>query len=141
MSNDPCIRCSYSPSLKVTGRWVIQLPISAVSQNRLSGRTSSVTRRMYSALRNKFEKLIEPVTSHIPRAEAKRRVTFTRVYAKGKRAYDDDNLTAGFKGARDVLTRLGLLLDDKAAFLEAHYSQRPGPADGVEIVIEDVDWQ
>lgn len=138
--NDPCGRCSYSPSAKVLATYTINLPISAVSQNRLSGRTSAVTRRMYSALRNKFERLITPLAVGIPAAKTKRRVTFTRVYKKGKRPYDGDNLIAGFKGARDVLTRLGLLVDDTAKFLEAHYAQRLGPDDGVEIAIEDIDW-
>jgi Holliday junction resolvase RusA-like endonuclease len=138
--NTPCGKCRYDPTLRVINTYTVKLPISAVSQNRLSGRTAATTRRMYSALRNRFEKLMVPLVGSIPSARGKRRVTFTRVYKKGKRPYDDDNLTAGFKGARDVLTRLGLLVDDTAKFLEAHYSQRPGEEDGVEVVLEDLEW-
>jgi Holliday junction resolvase RusA-like endonuclease len=140
VTNDPCRKCSYSPTLPVLATYSMRLELSAVSQNRLKGRTSDATQRIYSGLRNKFLKLMTPQAEAIPQATDKRRVTFTRVYGKRKKAYDSDNFTAGMKGARDGLTKLGLIKNDNAQWLEAHYQQVPGDDDCVIITIEDIQW-
>lgn len=141
--------CEYDPTLKVLGSWKLCLDIEAVSLNKLKGKTSAVTARMYSARRNKFERLITPLIGHIPIATARRRVTFTRIYKvfkkqtrteRSKFRFDNDNISYGFKGARDVLTRHNLLIDDNDKYAQVFYLQRPGPEDAVEILIEDVAW-
>ena len=48
------------------------------------------------------------------------RVTFTR-YSAG--TLDDDNLPGAFKPVRDVLTELGVIANDDARHIEAHYAQ------------------
>ncbi len=135
-----CKRCQYDPDAKVLASYLVVLPMAAVSQNQLTGRTSFTTRRMYTALRNKYERLLAPQVKNIPPAKTKRRITFTRVYRKGRRLLDSDNLVAGFKGARDVLTRLSMIIDDTAKYSEVHYLQKPGPEDAVEITLEDLQW-
>nr|WP_320131982.1 hypothetical protein [uncultured Holophaga sp.] len=51
----------------------------------------------------------------IPRARGKRRLTIER-HARG--TLDEQNLIGGAKGIIDDLVQLGLLVDDKPAFLE-----------------------
>lgn len=111
--------------------------MSAPSQNKLTGRAARYKRQK---LKDQFKDLAKLQSEAIPKAKTKRRVTFLRVYRKGKRKYDNDNLVAGFKGPRDVLKELGLIVDDNPRFIEAHYEQMPGIKDGIYITIEDVDW-
>ncbi len=137
--NDPCIKCSYSPSLTVTRKWRIDIDVSAISQNKLKGRYSSAASWRYYSKKKEFMAALVSVTARVPKADSKRRVTFTRVY--DGREFDPDNLVSGFKGCRDVLTELGLIVDDNRKWLEAHYSQEKGDRDRVYFLIEEIqEW-
>lgn len=134
--NIPCEMCDYNPTLPIEySVAVVTLP--SLSGNRLFGLKRGQG-WAYTAARNKIQTLLEKES--VIRATKKRRVIFTRVYGKGKRAFDNDNLITGFKPFRDVLTRIGWIVDDTPKWLEAHYNQHKGDEDMTIILIQDVTW-
>ena len=54
----------------------------------------------------------------------KRHVTYTRMMSKGQRAFDEDNLIAGFKGIQDALKKAGIIKEDTPDWIEATYKQK-----------------
>lgn len=140
MNNIPCTYCEWDPTLKVTARWAAVLNTPAVSQNQLKGNGRGRSGWVYRKVRDHFFELLKANSRAIPKATECRRVFFTREYSKRCRPYDRDNLVAGFKPVRDALTMLGLIKDDNAQWLQAHYTQQPGDKNRVLIVIETVVW-
>ncbi len=65
---------------------------------------------IWAALNGKIEKATTPM-----------RVKVTSLRA---RALDDDNLSGGFKGGRDALKRLGLIVDDNLRWCKFEYFQK-----------------
>lgn len=69
-----------------------------------------------------------------------------KVTSVRKRALDSDNLIGGFKGGRDALKRLGLIIDDSPKFSDFSYAQKIQSVGGYTIIeIEPVvelptDW-
>lgn len=139
-NNIPCGACSYDPTLQILGSWSLELPFEAVSSNALKGNGPGASGHKYRAVRDRFEAFIKANCAHIPAAVTRRRVFFTRYYAKPKRSFDRDNLVAGFKPIRDCLTRQGLLVDDSEKYLESHYKQVRSDTNYVTIDIEDIAW-
>jgi len=73
-----------------------------------------------------WEKLIKSwcVKRDIDRvAKTKKKIIF---YSQRVRFLDDDNLTGGFKGMRDAIKRVGLIVDDSPKWLETKYLQLKG---------------
>lgn len=66
----------------------------------------------------------------------KRRVKFVSLRS---RMLDTDNLIGGFKGVRDAIKRLGVIVDDSPKWLDALYEQRPAKKEthGFFIEVED----
>lgn len=56
-------------------------------------------------------------------AKTKKRIKF---YSQRTRLLDSDNLAGGFKGMRDAIKRVGLIVDDSPKWLEAEYFQVKG---------------
>jgi hypothetical protein len=129
----------YDPTLKITGSWLLQLPLAAVSANELKGNGKGRSGWKYRLIRDQFYESIRANCKHIPEATERRRVFFCRHYTG--RPYDRDNLAAGMKPVRDCLTLLKLIKNDNDKWLEAHYSQLPADDNFVSIVIEELIWR
>ena len=75
------------------------------------------------------------------KVKEKRKVTFLRLYPKGGRMFDGDNLQTGFKYLRDHLVRTGWLWEDSPAWIEAEYLDRK-PMEhesfGILITVEEI---
>jgi hypothetical protein len=139
-TNVPCKVCSYDPTLKILGSWLIELPFEAKSSNALKGNGRGRSGFMYRKLRDDYHAYLKPNVQHIPTATHKRRVFFTRHYCPPAKRFDTDNLAHGFKCLRDCLTMLNLIKDDNEKWLESHYSQVKGAHNYMTITIEDVSW-
>ena len=73
-------------------------------------------------LSKEWEKYIwATLNGKIHQATAKMRVKVTSIR---KHALDSDNLVGGFKGGRDALKRLGLIVDDSPQWAEFLYEQK-----------------
>ena len=75
------------------------------------------------------------------KVKKKRKVTFLRLYPKGGRMLDGDNLQTGFKYLRDHLVRTGWLYEDSPAWILPTYEDRK-PYDweswGISITVEEI---
>ena len=93
--------------------WTLRIEKPSPSQNVLD-RSNWRGRK---ASKDSWKMLIRgaPGFLDIPRAHGKRRLTIER-HAKG--TLDEQNLIGGAKGIIDDLVQLGLLVDDKPAFLD-----------------------
>ncbi len=99
----------------------------------------------------------KPVNLREPfRAVPFRSVTITRLWGKGCRAWDDDNMVAACKGLRDAMQRerfqvakgkpirlipgAGLVWDDSAKWSAWHYAQEKAPdgKPGVRVTVSEV---
>ncbi len=138
--NIPCAQCNYDPTLPVLASWEVHLDLPAVSQNKLKSNTRGRSGWAYRRYKGEFSEEMLARCTEVPQASEKRRVTFTRHYDKAARRFDHDNLIAGMKPLRDVLTELGIIVNDSDKWLEAHYSQLRAPESGIIILIEDILW-
>jgi hypothetical protein len=91
------------------------------------------------------------LVNRIPEATGRRRVRIVRVYGKGQRRFDPDNLPGGMKPLIDALKPVkekvpgggfvnlgGLIVDDSDAWIELITEQRKGGIAGTEITLEDL---
>jgi hypothetical protein len=78
----------------------------------------------YRNYRNKWYKILNYYFGpcDVP-ATVKVRVDCVRVYGKGKREFDEDNLRLGFKPMFDHLKYMGWIKDDSPKWVERHYFQ------------------
>ncbi len=83
-------------------------------------------------LRKRFEKWIPPASYMQRHNDRKRFLRLTRLIPYRGRAFDEDNLALGFKGAVDLFVRLRWLKDDSPKWLERDYVQTKIPAKLVE---------
>ena len=145
--------------------WVLHLPIDLPSANRHGGAATNARHAanaaMYRRQRTTWVTMLRLEARRVglatPRLELVpwRAVTITRLWAKGCRAWDDDNMVAACKGLRDAmqyerivrrkgkLPRLiagaGIVRDDSRQWSAWTYLQRKaddGQA-GVELVVCD----
>lgn len=89
--------------------------------NTLRGNTK--TGHKYRWWRRKFEDEFGTWLVKIPPAKRLRRVTITREYGKGKRAYDRVNFMAGCKPLLDTVVNFGALYDDSENWVDDFYRQ------------------
>lgn len=139
--NIPCGACSYDPTLPITGSWILELPVVAVSANYLKGNVIGRAHWNYKRIRGGYMEALLAQCRNIPEATEKRRVFFIRNMAGKTRPYDTDNLSGGMKPLRDCLTKLKLIKNDNASWLEAHYFQRRAEVNSVTINIETCIWR
>lgn len=136
-----CPQCGFSAS-RVTARWSMTLPVSVPSQNEASstGQRWDARRKRYRAFSAALHVLLQAEARRlgIPQATARRLVTFTRLYGKGKRAYDYGNCVGGLKSALDQLVKLGLLVDDSPKWVDDCYLQESAERDGLRIEIGEL---
>ena len=135
-----CPRCKYDPDAKVLASWSFHVPREIRSGN---ARINNVggSRWAYKAARQAWERDVLTLARvhRIPDANGRRRVTLTRIIGYRQRAFDRDNLAAGFKPVVDALVRGWLLVDDSEKHAELHFQQekRDGVR-GVLVLIEEV---
>lgn len=144
MTPDPawgCPLCGGRPYAVVARSWRFVVPMEPPSQNEIAKNTGAA-RHEYRRVRQAFEGAIWALAyqERVPKAEAPRRVTLTRLLGPRKRRYDPANLTGGCKPVVDALVNCGLLVDDGESWFEAYYRQeRRGTGPGLEILIEELE--
>lgn len=119
-----CCKCGYDEAAPVRAVWGFTVPRVVKSGN---ARISNVggSRWAYKRDRAEWERDMASaaVVYRIPMAQGKRRVTLTRYWGKGQRAYDLDNLSAGLKPAIDALTKAQIIRGDRPQDAEIHVQQ------------------
>jgi len=134
-----CVKCGHDPDVKVTASWTFVLESEILSLNeRVSN--SGRARFRYRKVRDAWSWLVRAarLQHRIAPAVGRRRLTLTRIYARGQRALDRDNLAGGAKPLVDAIVREGLLRDDTPAWLELHHDQEPGTERAVRVLLEDL---
>ena len=140
----PCPACGYDSAQKVTRHWGFCIPIEAKSGNQ----TGSSGRGRSGWQYKKFRKAVAIAVGQVAfskgtlptKAKAKRRVWITRLWGKGKRGFDTDNLVWGMKGVFDEFKKLGWIVEDSPKWVDRIYRQEKAP-DGVaciEVRIEEL---
>lgn len=147
--------------------WTFTLPIALSSANdHVVNGNHAATRAAYRKRRAAYLSAIVVKARHVPRwglagepgpVEAHRWVTIRRLWGKGCRAWDDDNMIAACKALRDVMQRpkvsgrggvpkltagAGLVVTDGPKWATFRYEQRKA-SDGVacvEIEITEEEW-
>ncbi len=122
-NNIPCTSCGFDPSKKVVWSKEFVVNFAWLSGNQLRSNDKGRKGYRYRNYRRGFERVIREYAADVRKAKCFRRVTLTRMWGKGQRAYDKDNLLVGAKPLCDVLTAQNLILDDKISCAEIHYRQ------------------
>lgn len=99
------------------------VPMQPPSLNRLKVSPRGQGRGAYSRVKRTWGEWIPPLTQP-HRAKGVVRMTVTRFYPKGCRAYDQDNLRGGLKPIIDLLKGT-YIVDDRPQMLVAEYHQKP----------------
>jgi hypothetical protein len=130
--------CRYDADAAVTESWTMKVESYCPSFNSIG--LNSKNNFKYRGWRKHWEIAFGPWLQSLPPAVKYRRVTITRYYGTGKRAFDSQNFAGGCKPLLDTLTNYGALYDDKDLWCEAHYKQEKS-ADGtdyIELKIEEL---
>jgi hypothetical protein len=135
-----CRLCGGDAEAVVAAAWEFCVPIQPPSQNDIAMNHGN-SRFRYSRIRTDFETYVraQVMLLKIPRATARRRVTFTRLYTGRGQRRDRGNLIGGMKPVLDALVRQGLLVDDREEYCEDYYRQeRHASISGVVMRIEEL---
>lgn len=135
-----CPACGFDDSLTVTAAWEFKLPIKLLSGNQIKGSGRGRSGWKYREQRKLWARAMTAAGIDCPPAEGSRRLWLTRLWGKGQRAYDEDNLIWGCKPVVDEIVAQGWLLDDTPDKVERIYNQEKSP-DGfnyVKVRLEDV---
>lgn len=131
--------CGYDGSLPVRLRLEIRIDLPAYSLNQIkTNPRSHQSNPLYRRMRDAYTKALRQ--AGIPKAERRRRIVFTRVYAGACRKFDHDNLVGGLKPLRDALRMVGAITNDTEACLEQHHKQIPGDSNRIELLIEEPEY-
>lgn len=133
-----CPMCEYDPVAPIGETWLLEADSYCPTQNSLKGNTKAGYD--YRRWRRVWEDTFGDQLRALPRSIVRRRVTITRFYGKGRRAYDRGNFIGGCKPLIDTLVNMGALYNDNAVFLEDHYQQVKSPdgVDRIRLLIEDL---
>lgn len=135
----PCPMCRFNPDAKVAASWSLRVASYVPTLNSIG--VNGKNNFKYRGWRKTWEQEFGPWLHSLPPAMKYRRVTITREYGKGKRAFDSGNFSGGCKPLLDTLTNFGALYDDSDLWCEAHFLQRKSPDgnDYVEVRIEELE--
>lgn len=140
-----CLRCGFDPQAAIAASWSFAIERPVVSLNaRSTNRGSRATIKAYQIDRTAWAWHLraQRLAQGISIAHGFRRVTLTRIYGKGQRALDVDNLVGGLKLVVDAMVREGLLAGDSPRLATIHYGQSKGPLQGIgvglQVVIEEL---
>ena len=133
-----CDMCQYDPAAVVVQSWTFRVQSYCPTHNTLGGNTKNAHK--YRTWRNRWSEEFGPWLKQLPPAQKLRRVTITRMFGKGKRAFDRINFAAGQKPLLDTLTNYGAIYDDNALWCQDHYLQLKSPDgnDYIEVLIEEL---
>lgn len=137
--------------------WTLHLPIDLPSANRHGGAATNArhaaTGAQYRRQRESYALALRYAAhaAGISPPTTPRTVTIVRLWAKGCRAWDDDNMVAACKGLRDAMQSsrvrggktilgAGIVVDDSAKWSAWRYAQRKSPdgRPGVEVTVEEI---
>ena len=137
-----CTACGFDESLKVTASWEITLPIKVESGNTIGSGGRGKSGWRYRQERKKYTAAFRVNKVKPSPAKKRRRIWLTRLWGKGQRAFDEDNLAWGLKPCCDELVSLHYLLNDTPADVERIYLQEKSPdkCNYLIIRIEDVEY-
>ncbi len=135
-----CPACAFDPDATISARWEFHIGREVKSGN---DRVNNVggSRWRYRQVRDEWFCDVANIAgiNAVTRASSLRRVTLTRCYGKGQRAFDRDNLATGCKPIVDAMVRSGLLVDDNPRHAEIHYKQiKNNGRVGLLVVIEEI---
>lgn len=129
-------------------KWVLEVPLEMESANKHlvngGGRAAAIVAgAKYRKARDTWTRALMVLArnAEIPKATAKRRITLTRIIAKGQRQFDYGNLVGGAKHVLDACKLAGLIVDDSPKWCFELYEQRKrfGTHErGTLILIEDI---
>lgn len=128
--------CRYDADAKVSTTWTLKIPSYCPTFNSIG--LNSKNNFKYRGWRKTWETLFGPWLKTIPPALKFRRVTITRIYGSGKRAFDSQNFAGGCKPLLDTLTNFGAIYDDSDTWCNSHYLQTKSP-DGIDYVQVQID--
>lgn len=134
-----CVKCGFDPHAVVVASWTFMLEHEVLSLNaRVSN--AGASRWRYAKERDawSWHVRVAKLNQRIRPATRRRRLTLIRIYARGQRALDRDNLAGGMKPLVDAIVREKLVVDDTAAWLELHHGQEPGTERGVRVLLEEL---
>lgn len=134
-----CVKCGHDSSAVVAAVWRLSIPRRVRSGNE-DIHNAGGARWTYRKERLRW---VSDMTGlrlvhRIPLATTKRRVTLSRIYGKGKRAYDRDNLATGCKPIVDAMVKAGILIGDRPDQAEIHYEQARGDGDMLRVLVEEL---
>jgi hypothetical protein len=134
-----CTKCGFDPDARIAASWSFVLEHAVLSLNARVANVGSARWR-YASERDAWRWLVRAAKAkhRIAPAVGRRRLTLTRIYARGQRALDHDNLVGGMKPVVDAIVHEELLVDDKPAWLELHHDQVPGTERAVRVLLEDL---
>jgi hypothetical protein len=136
-----CPWCHDSPARPVFARWELNVAMPWPSAQNGRGGSKRLAnggagRWEYKRIRTGWERAISRATylHEVERAARPRRLTLVRLWGKGQRACDRDNLVTGGKPIRDAAATAGLIIGDGPGEAIIHYQQRKAD-DGVPAVL------
>lgn len=133
-----CEMCAFDPDARTAYTWTHRVQSYSPTVNSIG--TNGKNANKYRWWRREWEKLFGEWLGTVPNAMALRRVTFTRWYGKGNRAYDRRNFAGGCKPLLDTVVNYGALYDDSAAWVQDNYVQVKSTdgIDYIEVKIEEL---
>lgn len=113
--------CEWDLDAEVTWETEIILHVSAPSQNQTRGNHKYAYG--YRNIKKDLMRALAAELVEVPRAKRWRRGIIHRCYAKGKRAYDVENLVGGCKPLIDMLKESRVIIDDNKKWWQGAYLQ------------------
>ena len=134
----PCAQCAWDPERVPKRRWIVQIDGAILSGNKLGGNTKR--NHTYRKTRAWYEHALKEQLSSIPHAAKFRVGIITRYYAKGRRAYDYENMSHGCKPLVDTLRAYGVIVNDNPGYWKGYYHQESSPTGVDAIRIEILEY-
>ena len=135
-----CPSCGFNADRKTValGQW--KLTTELASGNVVRSNSGGNSGYSYRKHRSRYQRAVNLHPAPELHVGGKRRLTITRLWGKGKRALDRDNLIIGCKPLIDVIVRAGWVFDDKPKYLEVVYKQvkNPNGLNEIEIKLEQL---
>jgi hypothetical protein len=134
-----CCKCGHDPEAKVTASWSFVIERDPPSMNERIHNEGSA-RFAYARERKIWADWfrVARVTNRIPPADARRRVTLTRLFSGRQQSRDRDNLVGGQKVVVDAMVLTSLLADDADRWAQIHYAQERGEHRGLHVLLEEL---
>ena len=136
-----CPACDYDDTARILSSWELTFDLKAESGNVVGSPGKGRKGWRYRKEKNKYTAAVLNSGSTCTGATGKRRLWITRLWGKGQRAFDVDNMAWGLKPLVDAIVKKGWLLDDTPGKVERIYRQEKSPSGLNQIIvrIEELD--